>query len=112
MKLKFLWLMFILKFMGFRVVEVRCVDSSRKVLSYTLNNDYNIQSGSCINYPFLSISIDEKGLYSTQIHQDTPIIENKVYINKSPYSLIKLWLTAQHHYRSTRKHKFKWSIFN
>lgn len=112
MKLKFLWLKFILKFMGFSVIEVRLVDSSNKILSYTLNNDYNTQSGSCVNYPYLSISIDGKGLYSTQIHQNIPIIENKVYTNKSPYPLIKLWLKAQHHYRSTRKHKFKWSIFN
>lgn len=103
MKIKFLWLKFVLKFMGFRVVEVRLVDSSRKVLRYTLNNDYNTQSGSCVNYPFLSISVDTAGMYSTQIHQDTPIIENKVYTSESPYRLIKLWLKAQHHYRSTRK---------
>jgi hypothetical protein len=112
MKIKFLWLKFVLTFMGFNVVAVRCVDSSRKVLSYTLNNDYNTQSGSCINYPFLSISIDQNGLYSTQIYQDTPIFDNKVYTNKSPYPLIKLWLKSQHHYRSTRNNKFKWSIFN
>lgn len=98
--------------MGFRVVEVRLVDSSRKVLRYTLNNDYNTQSGSFVNYPFLSISVDTAGMYSTHIHQDTPIIENKVYTSDSPYPLIKLWLKTQHHYRSTRKHKFKWSIFN
>ena len=112
MKLKFLWLKLILKFMGFHVVEVRVVDSSNKILSYTLNNDYNTQSGRCVNYPFLSISVDTAGMYSTQIHQDNPIIENKVYTDTSPYPLIKLWLTAQHHYRSTRKDKIKWSIFN
>jgi len=112
MKLKFLWLKLILKFIGFRVVETRLVDSFGRVLKYTLNNDYNTQSGRCVNYPFLSISVETSGMYSTQIYQDNPIIENKVYTDTSPYSLIQLWLTVQRHYRSMRKDKFKWSNLN
>lgn len=94
-----------LKFMGFKVVEVRMVDSDNKVLSYTLNNDYNQQSGTYVNYPFLSISIDTTGLYSTQIHQDSPVIENDVYTSRSPYKLIKFWLKVFHHFKSTQKTK-------
>ena len=105
MRLKFLWLKFMLKFIGFKVVEVWMVDSDNKVLSYTLNNDYNQQSGSYVNHPFLSISIDTTGLYSTQIHQDSPLIKNDVYTSRSPYELIKLWLTAFHHFKSTQKTK-------
>jgi hypothetical protein len=105
MRLKFLWLKFILNFMGFKVVEVRVVDSSGQILRYTLNNDYNQQSGSYVNYPFLSISIDTTGIYSTQIHQDSPVIKNDVYTSQSPYELIKLWLTAFHHFKSTQKTK-------
>ena len=91
--------------MGFKVVEVRLVDSSGHVLRYTLNNDYNQQSGSYVNYPFLSISIDTTGLYSTQIHQNSPLIKNDVYTSRSPYELIKLWLKAFHHFKSTQKTK-------
>lgn len=91
--------------MGFKVVEVRLVDSAGHVLRYTLNNDYNQKSGSYVNYPFLSISIDPTGLYSTQIHQDSPVIKNDVYTSRSPYNLIKLWLTAFHHFKHTQKIK-------
>lgn len=111
MRLKFLWLKFMLKFMGFKVVEVRMVDSDNKVLSYTLNNDYNQKSGSYDNYPFLSISIDPTGLYSTQIHQHNPIIKNDVYTSRSPYKLIKLWLVAFHHFKATYKTKIQESLY-
>ena len=103
MRLKFLWLKFILNFIAFKVVEVRLLDSYGQVLQYTLNNDYNQKSGSYVNYPFLSISIDRFGIYSTQVYQDNPIIENSVYTANNPYKLIKLWLTAFHHFKSPVK---------
>lgn len=102
-RLKFLWLRFMLAFVGFKVFEARLIGSSRKVLRYTLNNDYNTQSGRYYNYPSLSISIDCLGQYSATIHQQDPIIKNDTYVAKSPYKLIKLWLTAFHHFKKTHK---------
>lgn len=102
-RLKFLWLKFIMSFIGFKTFETRLIGSSRKVLRYTLNNDYNTQSGRYYNYPSLSISIDHLGQYSTSIHQHDPIIANDTYVASSPYQLIKLWLTAFHHFKKTNK---------
>lgn len=102
-RLKFLWLKFVISFIGFKVFEVRLIDSSRKVLRYTLNNDYNTKSGRYYNYPSLSISINNLGQYSASIHQHDPIIENDTYMASSPYKLIKLWLTAFHHFKRTNK---------
>lgn len=89
----------------FKVVETRLVDGHGKILSIALTNDYNTQSGRHFNYPHLSLSLADDGLFRLSVYQQSPATENgnELYSSRRFFDLLPYWKKAYNHYLSTRK---------